>query len=158
MRSSEGGLTSFNNNNRANFPVKKSATKLSGKSIFWRFLEKIKLNFVLVVVRILAFSINGCQFREIALTQSQRLCLQTETNVLFLPTEIPVFPTLTARVTFQDFKSCDNIPSSMFFIPRDYKVSRLDSLIGKNQINNHFTYLRNRHHVTVFLCPFDFLF
>ena len=60
MRSSEGGLTSFNNNNRANFPVKKSATKLSGKSIFWRFLEKIKLNFVLVVVRILAFSINGC--------------------------------------------------------------------------------------------------
>ena len=60
MRSSEGGLTSFNNNNRANFPVKKSATKLSGKSIFWRLLEKIKLNFVLVVVRILAFSINGC--------------------------------------------------------------------------------------------------
>jgi len=35
--------------------------------------------------------------------------------------EIPVFPTITARVTFQDFKSCDNIPSSMFFIPRDYK-------------------------------------
>ena len=38
-------------------------------------------------------------------------------------TEIPVFPTITARVTFQDFKSCSNIPSSMFFIPRDYKVS-----------------------------------
>ena len=37
-------------------------------------------------------------------------------------TEIPVFPTITARVTFQDFKSCENIPSSMFFIPRDYKV------------------------------------
>ncbi|RMX51644.1 hypothetical protein pdam_00021479 [Pocillopora damicornis] len=37
--------------------------------------------------------------------------------------EIPVFPTITARVTFRDFKSCSEIPSSMFFIPRDYKVS-----------------------------------
>ncbi|XP_068728183.1 ankyrin repeat domain-containing protein 13C-B-like [Montipora capricornis] len=35
--------------------------------------------------------------------------------------EIPVFPTITARVTFRDFKSCEKIPSSMFFIPRDYK-------------------------------------
>lgn len=35
--------------------------------------------------------------------------------------EIPVFPTITARVTFRDFKSCSEIPSSMFFIPRDYK-------------------------------------
>ena len=58
MRSGEEGLTSFNNNNRANFPVKKSAIKLSGASIVWRLLEKTKLNFVLVVVHILAFSIN----------------------------------------------------------------------------------------------------
>ena len=43
MRSGEEGLTSFNENNRANFPVKKSATKLSGKSIFWRLLEKLSL-------------------------------------------------------------------------------------------------------------------
>ncbi|KAK2569535.1 Ankyrin repeat domain-containing protein 13C [Acropora cervicornis] len=35
--------------------------------------------------------------------------------------EIPVFPTITARVTFRDFKTCDKIPASMFFIPRDYK-------------------------------------
>lgn len=59
MRSGERGLTSFNNNNRANFPVKKSAIKLSGESIFWRLLEKIKFNFVLVMVHILAFSIYG---------------------------------------------------------------------------------------------------
>ena len=41
----------------------------------------------------------------------------------FFLAEIPVFPTITARVTFRDFKSCSEIPSSMFFIPRDYKVS-----------------------------------
>ena len=35
-----------------------------------------------------------------------------------------MFPTITARVTFRDFKSCNSIPSSMFFIPRDYKVSQ----------------------------------
>ena len=58
MRSGEEGLTSFNKNNRANFPVKRGAIKLSGKSIFWRLLEKIKFNFVLVMVLILAFSIN----------------------------------------------------------------------------------------------------
>lgn len=59
MRSGEESLTSFNNNNRANFPVKKSATKLSGKSIFCRLLEKIKLHFVVVVVHILAFPLAG---------------------------------------------------------------------------------------------------
>ena len=59
MRSGEEGLTAFNNNNRANFPVKKSARKLSGESIFWRLLEKTKLNSVLIVVHILAFSIIG---------------------------------------------------------------------------------------------------
>ncbi|KXJ18332.1 ankyrin repeat domain-containing protein 13C-B [Exaiptasia diaphana] len=35
--------------------------------------------------------------------------------------EIPVFPTITAKITFQDFKYCNDIPTSMFFIPRDYK-------------------------------------
>lgn len=44
-----------------------------------------------------------------------------------------MFPTITARVTFRDFKSCNNIPSSMFFIPRDYKVSHGES--GLYQIN-----------------------
>lgn len=41
MRSGEGGLTSFNNNNRANFPVKKSAIKLSGESIFGDYSKKL---------------------------------------------------------------------------------------------------------------------
>ncbi|XP_031564621.1 ankyrin repeat domain-containing protein 13C-B-like [Actinia tenebrosa] len=35
--------------------------------------------------------------------------------------EIPVFPTITAKITFQDFRHCNDIPTSMFFIPRDYK-------------------------------------
>ncbi|XP_048584372.1 ankyrin repeat domain-containing protein 13C [Nematostella vectensis] len=35
--------------------------------------------------------------------------------------EIPVFPTITAKITFQDFNKCEKIPASMFFIPRDYK-------------------------------------
>ena len=41
-----------------------------------------------------------------------------------------MFPTITARVTFQDFKSCNSIPSSMFFIPRDYKVSQVYAIKG----------------------------
>ena len=158
MRSGEEGLTSFNKNNRANFPVKKSAIKLSGKSIFCRLLEKI--NYILS----LQWSTSQ-PFHQRVIVQRDRpnplpktLLADRDQLMCFLPTEIPVFPTITARVTFQDFKSCDNIPSSMFFIPRDYKVSRLDSLLGKNQINNHFAYPRNRHHVTVVFCPFDFLF
>ena len=55
---SPSSLTSFNNNNRANFPGEKSAIKLSGESIFGDYSKKIKLNFVLVMVHILAFSIN----------------------------------------------------------------------------------------------------
>ncbi|XP_071800336.1 ankyrin repeat domain-containing protein 13C-like isoform X2 [Asterias amurensis] len=34
--------------------------------------------------------------------------------------DVPVLPTITARVTFQDFQYRDNIASSLFRIPRDY--------------------------------------
>ena len=39
---------------------------------------------------------------------------------LFLP-EIPVFPTVTAKVTFQQFSWEDNIPEHKFVIPQNYR-------------------------------------
>lgn len=46
------------------------------------------------------------------------------TNNLFLRvsclTDIPVFPTITATVTFQEFRY-DEFEESIFFIPADYK-------------------------------------
>lgn len=35
--------------------------------------------------------------------------------------DIPVFPTVTAKITFQQFSWEDSIPSSRFTIPRDYR-------------------------------------
>ena len=37
-----------------------------------------------------------------------------------LVSEIPVFPTVTAKITFQQFNWEEDIPASNFFIPRDY--------------------------------------
>lgn len=35
--------------------------------------------------------------------------------------EIPVFPTVTAKVTFQQFKWDDTLSDDLFIIPTDYK-------------------------------------
>ncbi|XP_072032629.1 ankyrin repeat domain-containing protein 13C-like [Amphiura filiformis] len=35
--------------------------------------------------------------------------------------DIPVLPTITARVTFQDFQFRDNIPANLFQVPRGYR-------------------------------------
>jgi hypothetical protein len=43
--------------------------------------------------------------------------------ILFVSPEIPVLPTIVARVTFQKFDPDMSIPDSRYFIPRDFKVS-----------------------------------
>ena len=35
--------------------------------------------------------------------------------------EIPVFPTVTAKITFQEFRWDNNIEDSHFVIPKSYK-------------------------------------
>jgi len=35
--------------------------------------------------------------------------------------DIPVLPTVSAKVTFQQFRFRDDIPDSLFIIPDDYK-------------------------------------
>ena len=46
--------------------------------------------------------------------------LSAEPNILLF-LEIPVFPTVTAKITFQQFSWEDDIPATRFFIPRDYR-------------------------------------
>lgn len=46
-------------------------------------------------------------------------CLTT-LHLTFHSPDIPVFPTITATVTFQEFR-CDEFDGSIFAIPEDYK-------------------------------------
>jgi ankyrin repeat domain-containing protein 13 len=39
--------------------------------------------------------------------------------------EIPILPTVTAKITFQKFEFRNNIPSDLFVIPEDYKEDKM---------------------------------
>jgi hypothetical protein len=40
--------------------------------------------------------------------------------ILEFSIELPILPTVTARITFQSFQLDDNIPDSLFEIPSDF--------------------------------------
>lgn len=48
-------------------------------------------------------------------------CRMNLTYIFFPSLEIPVFPTVTAKVTFTSFDWRDDIDSSMFVIPQHYR-------------------------------------
>ncbi len=54
------------------------------------------------------------------ITSHNNRCISAHTH----PTEIPVFPTVTAIVTMEEYKTCDT-QDSKFLIPRDYTKVRL---------------------------------
>ena len=58
-----------------------------------------------------------------------RVCLNEE-SFNYFSLEIPVLPTIVARVTFQKFDANVSIPASRYFIPRDFKVSATEWYIN----------------------------
>lgn len=46
--------------------------------------------------------------------------------------DIPILPTVTAKITFQKFEFRDNIPKDLFVIPEDFKEDCM------RQVNHNF--------------------
>ena len=70
-------------------------------------------------------------------SHSQRISLDYSNLYFNMLTEVPVLPTIVARITFQDFEWNDNLEDSLFVLPPGYKVIGLLFLKKRNPAGYH---------------------